>query len=74
MAISYDVYKGASDGKIHKETISRADLARNEVLVRIEASGVCGTDEHMRHTNSALGHEGVGTVEQVGKEVYHIKA
>ena len=73
MAIKYDVYKGSKDGKIHKELIERADLRPEEVLVRMEASGVCGTDQHMKHSDVALGHEGVGVVERVGNSVNRLK-
>ena len=73
MTISYEVFKGSKDGSIHIEKVTRADLAGDEALVRMEASGVCGTDEHIRHSESALGHEGVGIVERVGERVFHIK-
>lgn len=49
--------------------------AREEVLVRILASGVCHTDEITRHGDmpmpfpSVLGHEGSGIVERVGEGV-----
>ncbi|HWJ10924.1 MAG TPA: alcohol dehydrogenase AdhP [Nocardioides sp.] len=50
---------------------------RGEVLVRIEASGVCHTDIHAAHGDWPVkpvppfvpGHEGVGTVEAVGPGV-----
>ena len=47
----------------------------DEVLVRLEASGVCHTDLHVAETGWAhplpalLGHEGAGTVEEVGPGV-----
>jgi S-(hydroxymethyl)glutathione dehydrogenase/alcohol dehydrogenase len=46
-----------------------------EVLVRMAAVGICGTDLHMvkgewqRPTPMVLGHEGAGVVEAVGNEV-----
>jgi S-(hydroxymethyl)glutathione dehydrogenase / alcohol dehydrogenase len=46
-----------------------------EVLVRMAAVGICGTDLHMvkgewqRPTPMVLGHEGAGVVEAVGQEV-----
>jgi S-(hydroxymethyl)mycothiol dehydrogenase len=52
----------------------------DDVLVRIEASGVCGTDAHVIHTLFGhrlpvlLGHEGAGVVEGVGEEVQHVRA
>ncbi|HEX9926730.1 MAG TPA: alcohol dehydrogenase catalytic domain-containing protein, partial [Anaerolineae bacterium] len=49
----------------------------DEVLVRIEACGICGTDlnilatppAHKATPNIIIGHEGVGRVEQVGSGV-----
>jgi len=54
-----------------------ADLSEprdDEILVRIEAVGVCHTDIGFREMSAlpfpiALGHEGAGTVEQVGESV-----
>ena len=73
MAIDYTVFRGTEgSGKIQEAHISHGDLKPEEVLVRIEYSGVCGTDEHMRHTNAALGHEGVGIVEKNGAAVSRV--
>lgn len=47
----------------------------DEVLVRIEAVGVCYTDAEARQTHDdpiVLGHEGVGRVLAVGDDVRHI--
>jgi S-(hydroxymethyl)mycothiol dehydrogenase len=52
----------------------------DEVRVRIEASGVCGTDLHVVQTLFGhrlpvlLGHEGAGVVEEVGEGVDHVRA
>jgi D-arabinose 1-dehydrogenase-like Zn-dependent alcohol dehydrogenase len=40
-----------------------------QVLVKIRHSGICGTDEHYKHADMALGHEGVGTVQQLGADL-----
>ena len=51
------------------------DVRPDEVLVRIEAVGLCHTDLAVRHGHLptkfpvALGHEGAGVVEQVGSAV-----
>jgi threonine dehydrogenase-like Zn-dependent dehydrogenase len=52
----------------------------NDAIVRLTASAVCGTDLHMvRGTLSGmqpgtiLGHEGVGVIEEVGKNVRNFK-
>ena len=50
-----------------------------EVLVRMAAVGICGTDLHMvkgewtRPTPMVLGHEGAGTVESVGEGVERVE-
>jgi D-arabinose 1-dehydrogenase-like Zn-dependent alcohol dehydrogenase len=72
MAISYTVFRGSSNGAIKQKEVNRGALLPEEVLVRIAYSGVCGTDQHMRHMNVALGHEGVGVVEDVGKDVFRV--
>ncbi|HXF97555.1 MAG TPA: alcohol dehydrogenase catalytic domain-containing protein, partial [Gaiellaceae bacterium] len=59
-------------------TVEEIDLEEpgpRDVLVRMAACGICGTDLHMvkgewqRPTPMVLGHEGAGTVEAVGEEV-----
>jgi len=52
------------------------ELRADEVLVRIEACGVCYTDTECRHlvpTPSVLGHEGAGVVERVGERVSKVQ-
>jgi S-(hydroxymethyl)mycothiol dehydrogenase len=56
------------------EAIEVDEPAPGEVLVRIEASGVCHTDLHVRDGKIGqppilLGHEGAGIVEAVGPDV-----
>ncbi len=59
------------DPKIEKDT---------DAIVRLTASAICGTDLHMiRGTmqgmkpGTILGHEGVGVVEEIGKNVRNLK-
>ena len=70
---TFTVYKGSPDGSIVKSSTTRPDLTGTQVLVRITASGVCGTDEHYRNADMALGHEGAGIVEALGPSVKHLK-
>lgn len=58
------------------EEVTVLDPGPGEVLVRIAASGVCGSDMHVIHGRSVaanlpmvLGHEGAGVVEAVGPGV-----
>jgi S-(hydroxymethyl)mycothiol dehydrogenase len=63
-------------GAVVLEEIEVDAPERGEVLVRIEATGVCGTDQHVIEEDGwghrlpvLLGHEGAGTVEAVGDGV-----
>jgi S-(hydroxymethyl)glutathione dehydrogenase/alcohol dehydrogenase len=57
------------------EELDLAELRADEVLVRMAAVGICGTDLHQvkgefrRPTPMVLGHEGAGVVEAVGDAV-----
>lgn len=59
---SFTVFKGSKEGKIVQSTTTR-EIKADEVLIRVTHSGVCGTDEHYRHADIVLGHEGAGVVE-----------
>ena len=62
-------------GRTSVEEIEVAEPGPQDVVVRIEASGVCHTDLHVLQTGWAhrlpvvLGHEGAGAVQAVGSEV-----
>jgi len=73
MGIDFTVYKGSQEGKIIKSTTHKDDLAPNEVLVKVTHSGLCGTDAHCKHRDIVLGHEGVGVVQEIGKDVEGFK-
>eukprot|EP00747_Dinoflagellata_sp_TGD_P179575 gnl/TRDRNA2_/TRDRNA2_30605_c0_seq1.p1 gnl/TRDRNA2_/TRDRNA2_30605_c0~~gnl/TRDRNA2_/TRDRNA2_30605_c0_seq1.p1 ORF type:complete len:439 (-),score=72.03 gnl/TRDRNA2_/TRDRNA2_30605_c0_seq1:51-1367(-) len=51
-------------------------LREGELLVRLEVATICGSDLHTVHgkrtepTPLVLGHEGVGIVEQIGKDIF----
>ena len=61
------------------EDISIAKPQGREVLVRLQAVGVCHSDLHIINGDfphplpAVLGHEAAGIVEQVGPEVRHLK-
>lgn len=65
-------------------TIDEVDvpaIGDNEILVNIKASGVCHTDIHACHGDWPVkptmplvpGHEGVGVITEVGKNITHLK-
>lgn len=73
MSVEFTVFKGSANEGIVESTTRRAAPTGNEVLVKITHSGICGTDEHFKHADMVLGHEGVGTVEQIGDRVSQFK-
>src|SRR5256884_8856266 len=72
------VIAGAKGAPVSVETILVPDPGPGEVLVRVQACGVCHTDLHYREgaiTNDfpfLLGHEACGIVEQVGPNVTNV--
>ncbi|CAK7235063.1 hypothetical protein SBRCBS47491_009162 [Sporothrix bragantina] len=70
---SFTVYKGSKGGIVKSTTTKPDDLHGDQVIVRITASGLCGTDLHYQHADMVLGHEGVGVVEAIGPDVKVIK-
>src|ERR1700761_379524 len=70
----YDVYRGI-EGKIVKTPTKIPELGPHDVLIKITHSGVCFTDREFFHAGAplALGHEGVGVVVAVGKDVKELK-
>ncbi|WP_101296979.1 zinc-dependent alcohol dehydrogenase [Halegenticoccus soli] len=62
-------------GAIERREVELPDLGPNDVLVRVELTGICGSDVHMRDGGLDLdypvvpGHEFAGIVEAVGDEV-----
>ena len=62
-------------GEFSLEGIELEDPREDEILVRLEASGICHTDAVLKSlvpTPSILGHEGTGVVERVGAGVVDI--
>ena len=70
-------------GKMGFEERDIPKVKDNEVLVKLEYVGICGSDLHYYETGAigdyvveppfVLGHEPGGTVVEVGKEVKHLK-
>ncbi|WQF78911.1 Putative alcohol dehydrogenase, zinc-type, GroES-like superfamily, NAD(P)-binding domain superfamily [Colletotrichum destructivum] len=70
---SLTVYKGSADGSIKRDVTKKPELKGDEVLVKVTASGLCGTDAHYRSQDMVLGHEGVGVVEATGPGVRQLQ-
>ncbi|HEY5764085.1 MAG TPA: alcohol dehydrogenase catalytic domain-containing protein, partial [Rhodocyclaceae bacterium] len=64
------------EGALGIEQVMLDDPCRGELLVRLEACGICHTDMKFRERlplPAVLGHEGVGIVEAVGSDVRHAR-
>lgn len=70
---AFTVFKGSKDGSIVESRTSLPALCNDQVLIRVTASGLCGTDVHYRQVEQGLGHEGVGVVEDVGPAVQDLQ-
>jgi len=66
-------FAGGADGKIHERQNQKKTVGDDDVAIRVTHSGLCGTDLHYLHSDMVLGHEGVGIVEEVGKNVTTLK-
>ena len=70
--VDFTVYEGSKEGRIVTGTISKK-IKDDEVLIRVQYSGRCGTDVHYRSTDMVLGPEGAGVVDQTGDSVKTLK-
>jgi L-iditol 2-dehydrogenase len=66
------VYRGVNDVRV--ETVPVPSIGAGEVLIRVAACGICGTDLKKIHTGShsaprIFGHETAGTIAAVGEGV-----
>ncbi|HEY2571833.1 MAG TPA: alcohol dehydrogenase catalytic domain-containing protein, partial [Solirubrobacteraceae bacterium] len=66
-------------GEVLVEEVPEPQIVdRTDAIVRIEASGVCGSDLHIYHgrvkiePGFTIGHEYVGTVTAVGDDVRNV--
>ena len=71
------VSHGITDFRLKEQPMPQ--VGENDVMVRVEACGICGTDVHMYHgtwelkTGSIPGHEASGVVEEIGRKVTRFK-
>ena len=78
MSMHAVVFHGVRDVRLDKVSDPKLE-APTDAIVRLTASAICGTDLHfIRGTvpgmepGTILGHEGVGVVEELGKEVRNL--
>ncbi|KAI2780669.1 GroES-like protein [Daldinia loculata] len=72
--ITFTVFKGDKSGAPKKATTTKPEkLTEDYVLVKVTASGLCGTDLHYKTDDMVLGHEGVGVVESTGPACKFLK-
>ncbi|MHA2187406.1 MAG: zinc-dependent alcohol dehydrogenase [Candidatus Thorarchaeota archaeon] len=66
-------------GNLEIREIEKPNPGPEEVLIEVAASGLCGTDLHIKHNQShytppvVLGHEYSGTVVELGEDVQSVK-
>ena len=67
------------NGKLSVENVDISEPRKDEVLIKISASGLCHTDWETMHgyqpvnLPAIIGHEGAGVVEAVGEGVDNVK-
>ncbi|KAK5115310.1 hypothetical protein LTR62_001510 [Meristemomyces frigidus] len=69
---SFTVFKGTKNG-IEQTKTEKPELKGDQVLLKVTASGLCGTDLHYKNADMVLGHEGVGIVMELGPETTYLK-
>lgn len=72
MSVTFKVFRGSKEGKIIADKTTRT-LQPTEVYIQITHSGLCGSDEIYFKSGQVLGHEGVGVIQQLGRDVKNLK-
>ena len=77
-----EVKTAAAPGNIELRTLPIPQIGPRDILVRVKAAAVCGTDVHIRHWNAwaqarmhppvVIGHEFSGEVVETGSEVHTV--
>lgn len=75
-AVTYQGMRRVEVKEVEDPTIEKSD----DVLVRITSTAICGSDLHLIHgmipnmeTDYVIGHEPMGIVEEVGRDVHAVK-
>jgi D-arabinose 1-dehydrogenase-like Zn-dependent alcohol dehydrogenase len=71
-SVEFTVFRGSKSGEIIPDT-SRRTLGQFDVFVEITHAGLCGTDQHFKNNGIVLGHEGAGTVREIGSSVTSVQ-
>lgn len=71
-SVEFNVFRGSQSGDIVPDT-TKYTINPSDVFVEISHSGLCGTDRLFKDSGIALGHEGAGTVRDVGSAVRDFK-
>ncbi|KAK5733613.1 hypothetical protein LTR17_009603 [Elasticomyces elasticus] len=66
------LYYDSETGGFRTRTTKKI-VGANDILIKTTHSGLCYTDIHAKHKGCGLGHEGVGTVQDVGEAVTHMQ-
>lgn len=72
MSVTFEVFRGSTEGRITADKTTRV-LQPNEVFIEMTHAGLCGSDEVFLNTGQVLGHEGIGAVQQIGRDVQDVK-
>ncbi|KAJ6111516.1 GroES-like protein [Penicillium sp. IBT 18751x] len=72
-AHEFKVFRGTPSGDIVETVTQVPALVKDQVLISVTHSGVCGTDEHYLRSGIALGHEGAGIVKELGPDAKKLK-
>ena len=75
-AVTFQGIKNVQVKEVEDPTLHKSD----DIIIKITTSGICGSDLHLihdmvpnMHKDFIIGHEPMGVVEEVGKEVKHLK-
>lgn len=68
-------------GRLEVKDVPAPEVGPKDVLVRVQACGICGSDVHGYHGSTGrrrppivMGHEAAGTVQEVGRDVAGFRA
>ncbi|CEP80776.1 Alcohol dehydrogenase GroES domain-containing protein [[Clostridium] sordellii] len=75
-AIVYEGIKNVNVRDVEDPKIEKND----DIIIKVTSTAICGSDLHLIHgmipnlkKNSILGHETMGIVEEIGKDVINLK-